>query len=174
MKIVKDHKAIDALEVDAKTLSVLTADRLAILKSLAQTPQHATELARALRMHPQTIYYHLRILAREKLIRLERFEEKSGGIAKKYAAVTQGLALPLSDNFRPFADARRKTPAFLEPFIKDGYLDAKIVVGSPEPHGTFRARGSELCAIELAAYLGRYAAFDYPLYYLDTEVREKQ
>ncbi len=174
MKIVKDGKAIGALEVDAKTLSVLNADRLAILRALAEKPMHATQLAKELRMHPQTAYYHLRILARENLIRLERFEEKSGGIAKKYAAVTQGLALPLSNDFRPFADVRRKTPAFLEPFITDGYIDAKIVVGSPEPHGPFRARGSELCAIELAAFLGRYAAFDYPLYYLDTEVREKQ
>jgi DNA-binding transcriptional ArsR family regulator len=173
MKIFKDGKSIDAMEVDAKTLSAINPERLAILKALVETPRHATQLAKDLRMHPQTVYYHLRILAKEKLIYLERFEQKSGGITKQYAAATTGLALPLTNDYRPFHENRKKTPAFLEPFVSEGYLDAKMVVGSPEPHGQYRTRGSELAAIELSAYIGQYAAFEYPLYYLDTEVREK-
>jgi len=57
-------------------------------------------------------------------------------------------------------------------FIDGGRLDAKLVLGSPDAHGKFRGRGSEYCAAELGAWLGGFAAFDYPLFLLDTEVRD--
>ena len=55
-----------------------------------------------------------------------------------------------------------------------GHLNAKIVLGSPDAHGKYRARGSELCVAELAMLLGNYASASYPLYFLDTELREKE
>lgn len=119
-------------------------------------------------MHPQTIYYHLRLLAREGLIRLHGMEERGGAYAKKYAATAEALAIPLSE-WKPYAEPRKSAPAFLLPFIREGMLDAKMVVGSPEPHGAFRARGSEFASIELAAFLAQFAGVGYPLYYLDTQ-----
>lgn len=172
IKIVSDGKALDAVLVDEKTLSVLNEDRLRLLRALAEKPGFATELAKRLRMHPQTAYYHLRILLSQKLIRLERFEEKQGGIAKRYVSCAQGLALALGP-WKPFGQGRRKVPAYLNGFVKDGFLDAKIVVGSPEPHGKYRARGSEFPAIELSAYLAQFGEFEHPLYYLDTEAQGK-
>lgn len=173
MKLVKDAKALDALEVDENALSVLNPDRLRILKALAEKPRYAADLAKTLRMHPQTAYYHLRILSKEGLIKLERFEQKSGGIAKQYTATTQALALPLSNDFHPFSLNPKKPPAFLNEFIQDGALNARLVVGSPEPHGKYRARGSEFAAIELSAFLSHFAQCPYPLYYLDTEAQDK-
>ncbi len=169
MRIVEGSLALEAVEVDEKTLHALNEDRLRILRALAKSPLYAAELSRLLRMHPQTVYYNLRLLAKERLIALKGFEEKHGGIAKKYVATAEALALPLSEKWRPFGDARRKVPSFLSGFVKDGFLDAKIIVGSPEPHGKYRSRGSEFPAIELAAFLSQYSSFQYPLYYLDTE-----
>ncbi|MBI5036968.1 S-layer protein [Candidatus Micrarchaeota archaeon] len=168
MKLIDEGKALEAKEVDERALGVLHEDRLKILKTLGE-PHYAAEISKILRMHSQTVYYHLRILAKEKLIELKSFEEKHGGVAKKYVATTEALVLPISEKWRPFAEGKRKTPAYLNGFVKDGFLDAKLVVGSPEPHGKHRARGSEFTAIELAAFLAQYASFEYPLYYLDTK-----
>ncbi len=167
IKLVREGRALTASIVNASALSALNPDRLRILQALS-TPQYAAELSRNLKMHPQTIYYHLRLLAREGLIHLKGVEAKGGAYAKKYAASAEALALPLAE-WKPYAEQRRKMPAFLAGLVKDGFLDAKLVVGSPEPHGTYRARGSEFSAIELAAFLAQFAAFDYPLYYLDTQ-----
>ena len=172
IKIVSDGKALDAMQVDEKTLSVLNEDRLRLLRALAEKPSFAAELSKRLRMHPQTAYYHLRILSAHHLIALERFEEKQGGIAKRYVATAQALALPLGE-WKPFVQTRKKVPAFLKGFVQDGYLNAKIIIGSPEPHGKYRARGSEFPAIELATFLSHFSEFEYPLYYLDTEAKGK-
>ncbi|MBI4360264.1 helix-turn-helix domain-containing protein [Candidatus Micrarchaeota archaeon] len=173
MKLLKDSMALDALQVDENALGVLNPDRLRILKALAEKPRYAADLAKTLRMHPQTAYYHLRILSKEGLIKLERFEQKHGGIAKQYVSTAKALALPLTEEFHPFAQNPKKPPAFLDAFIKDGTLNARLVVGSPEPHGAYRARGSEFAAIELSAFLSQYAQCPYPLYYLDTEALDR-
>jgi len=167
IKLVREGRALNAALVEPSALACLNPDRLRILKALS-TPQYAAELSRQLKMHPQTIYYHLRLLAREGLIHLHGVVEKGGAYAKKYATTAEALALPLSE-WKPYAAPRQSAPDFLLPFIRDGVLDAKLVVGSPEPHGTFRARGSEFASIELAAFLARFAEVEYPLYYLDTQ-----
>lgn len=167
LKLVREGHALNASLVDASALATINADRLRILQALC-TPQYAAELSRNLKMHPQTIYYHLRILARQGLIHLKGVEEKGGAYAKKYAASSEALALPLAA-WKPYAQERRKVPLFLSGLVNDGFLDAKIVVGSPEPHGAYRARGSEFSAIEIAAFLAQFASFEYPLYYLDTQ-----
>ncbi len=167
IKLVRENRSLNASLVEPGAFACLNEDRLRILRALS-TPQYAAELSRNLKMHPQTIYYHLRLLAREGLINLKGVEAKGGAYAKKYAASAEALAVPLGD-WKPYAEARQAVPAFLSPFIRDGFLDAKLVVGSPEPHGAYRARGSEFSAIELSAFLAQFAAFDYPLYYLDTQ-----
>ncbi len=46
-----------------------------------------------------------------------------------------------------------------EPFVKDSVLDAKIIVGSPDPHGPEKARSRDITfAVELALFLGTLLA----------------
>ncbi len=174
-KLVSDSRALDALVLDEKSLGVLSEDRLKILKALGESPKYPAQVARELRMQVQTAYYHVRILLQAGLIKFVETEEHGGATAKKFTAAADALAVVVNNGgFKPFGTAKlARPPEFLAPFITNGFLDAHIVLGSPDPHGKYRGRGSELCAAELAMLLGNYATFAYPLYYLDTELKEK-
>jgi DNA-binding transcriptional ArsR family regulator len=171
-KLIADSKALDTEIVGEKALAILSEDRLKILKAFAE-PKYPAELARELRMQVQTAYYHIHMLSDAGLIKLVEFEEKSGGVAKKYQAIGDSFSVVLSEKWRPFALPQAKLPNFLKDFVQGSFLDAKFVLGSPDPHGKFRARGSEFCSLELAMYLGSFASFSYPLFLLDTEMNEK-
>jgi DNA-binding transcriptional ArsR family regulator len=173
--LLRDGKALSASIVGEKALAVLSEDRLRILRALAEEPKYPTQVARELRMQVQTVYYHMRLLEENELVQFVEHEEKGGATAKKFAAAGDALAVVVNErNWKPYSAGKlAKPPAFLEHFVSGGHLDAKMVLGSPDAHGKYRARGSELCAAELAMFLGNYATFSYPLYYLDTEITEK-
>lgn len=173
VKLVLDEKALDSKVIEEKTLKVFSEDRLRILEILAKEPKYPAEVAKELKMHLQTAYYHFNLLEKAGVITRGNTEEKRGALAKKFVFDADALSVVVRENWKPFSGKKRKAPAFFEPFLKDGFIDAKIIVGSPDPHGPYRSRGSELCAMELSALLGQYGSFEYPLYYLDTEVREK-
>ncbi len=173
-RLVRDGNALETRIVGASTLAALSPERLRILTDLAKEPQYPAEVARSLDLQVQTVYYHIRLLAQAGLIELERYEAQGGALAKKYRATSEALAVTLQPKWKPFSTAKwGKPPAYLDPFVSSQAFQGRIVVGSPDPHGKFRARGSELCAMELSMMLGRYASFEYPLYYLDTEMNEK-
>ncbi len=172
--LFEEGKAIDCQIVDEKTLSILSVDRLKILKELAREPLYPAQLARLLRMQVQTVYYHMRLLEREGLIELFETQEKGGVIAKKFKAKASSVAAVINPSWKNYSFQKQKIPSFLEGFVSSGFLDAKLVLGSPDAHGKYRSRGSEFCAAELAMYLGSFCQFSYPLYFLDTELKEKK
>ncbi len=171
-KLVVEEKALDAKVIAEKGLKVFSPDRLRILEALAEKPKYPAQVAKELKMHLQTAYYHFGLLEKAGIISRGATEEKRGALAKKFVFDADALAIVVRERWKPFSGKRKKPPNYFEPFVKDGFLDAKIIVGSPDPHGPHRARGSELCSMELSALLGQYASFEYPMYYLDTEVRE--
>ncbi len=61
---------------------------------------------------------------------------------------------------------------FFKPFINNGKLDAKIIIGDPSPHGQYNASGTDGAhVVDLMLFLGRFLnSFDYPNYKLDTEI----
>lgn len=172
-KLVVDERALDAKVIEEKTLKIFSEDRLRILELLSRGPKYPAEVAKELKMHLQTAYYHFNLLEKAGVISRGNTEEKRGALAKKFVFNESALAVVVKDDWKPFASTKRKPPSFFEPFLSEGFIDAKIIVGSPDPHGPYRARGSELCAMELTAVLGQYGSFEYPLYYLDTEARER-
>ncbi len=171
-KLVYEERALDAKIIGKKTLKIFSEDRLRILESLSEKPKYPAEVAKELKMHLQTAYYHFNLLEKAGVITRGITEERRGALAKKFVFDADALAVVVKEEWKPFAGKKKKPPSFFEGFVKDGFLNAKIIVGSPDPHGPHRARGSELCAMELSAMLGAYASFEYPLYYLDTEARE--
>jgi hypothetical protein len=64
---------------------------------------------------------------------------------------------------------------FLKPFVEDGKLNSIIVVGSPDPHGKYKAPASDgYCAIDLCMFLGQFISDSrVPYYKLDTQVRKE-
>jgi len=173
MKVVSDNNAIETAEINGSSLDVLSAERLKMLELLAKEPLYPAQLARYMQMSVQTIYYHMRLLEEAGLIKFMDYEEKKGAVAKRFASIADSLVIVLNkDAWKKNIVSKKTTPEILLPFIKNGFFNGKIILGAPEPHGKYRSRGSEFCMVEFAALLGNYAAFSFPLYFLDTELRE--
>ncbi|MFQ5405605.1 MAG: S-layer protein [Candidatus Micrarchaeia archaeon] len=171
--LVAGKQSLDAEIIDGKTLSALNEDRLKMLRLLSRQPRYPAELARELGMQEQTAYYHMRILVKAGLVELVDYKQKQGALAKRFKARASALAVTLSDKWRPVSSVpTKKPPKLFAPFVKNSFFDALFILGSPDPHGEYRGRGSEYPAAELAMNLGQYASFSYPLYRLDTEVEE--
>jgi DNA-binding transcriptional ArsR family regulator len=159
------------LGLPTKEITSLRCSGLAtrILFLLAKRPSYAKEIAQRLNVHEQKVYYHIRNLEKSGMIKIVRKEERGGAIAKFY-----GLSKP--SFFIKFNELEKieKIPAaneWLEPFVMDGHLDARIVVGSPDPHGPERARSRDAYyAIDLGLFLGTFITSSRPSVCLDVDV----
>lgn len=147
-----------------------------ILKELGREPSCPMDLARKLKQHEQKIYYHVRRLEKLGLIKVKSTEERVGAVAKIYAPTTSIVAFKLFDS-EPIKDikTRAREIEFLNPFIENGKLNSLIVIGSPDPHGKYKAPASDgYCAINLAMFLGQFIVkLPVPFYKLDTQITEK-
>ncbi|MCW1296681.1 MAG: ArsR family transcriptional regulator [Candidatus Parvarchaeota archaeon] len=140
---------------------ILNPIRWKILKLLASKPMYPAEIAKILKMHEQKVYFHIKQLKNSGLISIERKEEKKGGIAKFYkvSSYAFGLEIPGGEKKIPPLSIPRineKLREFLSPFVKDSELNCKIVVGSPDPHGPFKASARDgHYGIYLGIFLGQ-------------------
>src|SRR3989344_56687 len=142
-----------------------------ILLHLAKGPAYPKQIAIALGVHEQKVYYHVRILARRGFIRLVRREVRGGMMASIYALTAPAYVA----RFGEFVENRkvpRTVPSFLRPFIEAGELNARIIVGSPDPHGPEHARSRDAyLAVDVGLFLGTFLATARPAVTLDTDVR---
>src|SRR3989475_10823324 len=109
-----------------------------ILTELARKPDYAGAVAKRLRIHEQTVYYHVHRLAKAGLIHVVREERHQGAVSRIFAPTAEafGVELPSSGHGRapanhPFPERVR---AFLDTFVREGGV---IVIGSPYQHGPF-------------------------------------
>jgi len=172
-KSQKAHSTL--LTNDPKVLSILSNDlTLKILKELGKQPCCTMDIARNLKQHEQKIYYHIRKLAELGLIKLDKIEQRVGGTAKIYSPISSTISFKLFDQ-KPIRDikTRAREIDFLKPFIENGKLNSIMVIGSPDPHGTYKAPASDgYCAIDLGIFFGQYiGSSKLPYYKLDTQVR---
>jgi DNA-binding transcriptional ArsR family regulator len=147
-------KDIAIFEDPERLRSVLNKLSWKILQLLSEKEMYPMEVARKLEVHEQKVYYHIRKLAKAGAIKVVREEETKGAVAKYYKATfpAMGVELPFGYqkiNSFPATNIDEKMKKFLSPFIKDGTFDGKIVVGSPDPHGPFKAKARD----------GHYAAY---------------
>jgi DNA-binding transcriptional ArsR family regulator len=147
-------KEIAIFEDPERLRSVLNKLSWKILQLLSEKEMYPMEVARKLKVHEQKVYYHIRKLAKAGAIKVVREEEKKGAVAKYYKATfpAMGVELPFGYqkiNSFPATNIDDKMKKFLSPLIKDGTFDGKIVVGSPDPHGPFKAKARD----------GHYAAY---------------
>ena len=147
-----------------------------ILRLLSGKPMYPIELAKELKVHEQKIYYHIRNLEGAGIIKVVKQEGRQGAVAKYYALDQPALVV----KFREMEETHKlfsmkAGSEFLEPFIKDGQLNALIIVGSPDPHGPEKARSKDgYYGMDLALFLGTYLSY-VPKFHvkLDTEAREE-
>ena len=148
---VKDIQVFDDPE---KLKSVLNKLSWKILNLLSEKEMYPMEVARKLKLHEQKVYYHIRKLTKAGAIKVVKEEEKKGATAKYYRATFPAMGVELPFGYQkinkfPTVNINEKMQQFLNPFIKDKNFDGKIVVGSPDPHGPFKAKARD----------GHYAAY---------------
>ena len=176
---------VDALEADAPTRTVLVTDRperfaplsqpegWKILCELARRPDYPGALAKRLRMHEQTVYYHVHRLAKAGLIHVVREERRQGAVGRIFAPTAEAFGVELPGPGHGRALARHPIPervrGFLDTFVREGGL---IVIGSPYQHGPFLtvARDSPY-AVDLGLFLGGLGPGARISVRLDTEVK---
>jgi len=163
-------------------LEALQPLRWRILSELSSKPLCLKELAATLNLTEQRISYHLKKLNKAGLIKLVKTVEKRGAIAKYYSTELNALTIIFNSSILSTSnaltiniEALNKWVNFLNPLLKDGRINAKIVVGSPDIHGEYKARAR--CsgyAVDLALFLGSLLPVNNELITkLDTEVNEK-
>lgn len=158
---------------------VFTEDKIRILMALAEEPTYPRRLAEKLGMKEQAVYYHLAALKDAGLVYVSKKEEIKGAVAKYYSTSFKSVSLVFSENgisVKPPQILRLGKPVidFLSPFIEKGEFNSKIIVGSPDIHGPYRAQSRDThYAVELAAFLGSITGkVGSGIVKLDTEVHE--
>jgi DNA-binding transcriptional ArsR family regulator len=177
-KYIVSTQVLTEPEIALKELQPL---RWRILNELANKPLCAKDLASILNITVQTISYHLKKLNEAGLIKLVKTIEKRGAIAKYYMTELNALTILFNsslakDNFSTSnIKILNKYASFLHPILSNGEFNAKIIVGSPDIHGEYKARAR--CAgyaVDLALFLGSLLPFTENLVTkLDTEINDK-
>jgi len=134
-----------------------------IVKYLSNNPSYPNKIAKDLNINRQNVHYYIKKLKDENLVKLVKREEVKGGLAKLYELNYTSFALEIPKkgeivkNFYPMPDTLK---AFFHPIISQNKLQGYIVVGSPEPHGPYKAFARDgHYAAYLSLFLGKYIDF---------------
>lgn len=172
--------AYDSILVPPRKMNIFNSDlSLQIINELVKEPGCAMDLARKMGQHEQKIYYHLRKMENVGIIRMTGTEKRYGMSAKIYSVVSPVISTKLFDDGHEIEKKNRHSlledknvQEFLSPFIKNGNLNATVVIGDPYSHGRFDKSSHEgPYAFDIAMFFGGLLKeFRYPHYKLDTEV----
>jgi len=146
-----------------------------IVKCIAEEAKYPADIAKELKVHEQKVYYHIKNLEKAGIIAIVKKESRQGATANYYALTEPAFVVKFKELEQTQKISQFKNESvYLEPFIKNGKLDALIVVGSPDPHGPDKARSRDgYYGIDLALFLGTFLNY-VPEFNvkLDTDVRE--
>jgi hypothetical protein len=129
-----------------------------ILQCICVKEKYPKMIAKELAENEQKIYYHIRNLEASGIVKVIR-EENIHGTAAKFYKTEPAIAICFSDMEikQEIASVNEKVSEFFSPFIANGKLDAKIIVGSPDPHGPEKARSRDgYYGIDLALFIGTF------------------
>ena len=135
-----------------------------ILTMLSKEEMYPLEIARQLGVHEQKVYYHIRKLAKVGAITVEREEKKKGATAKYYKTVSPAFGIEFPKGYKTIPkisllNIDEQIQSFFNEFVDEkNVFEAKIVVGSPTPHGPFKtsARDGHYAA-HLTLFIGQFA-----------------
>ncbi len=161
-------------ELSPADLKAVSSDvRIKILNELRKEPMYPNQLAKKLRLHEQKVYYHVNALKKAGLLKVVRTEEVKGSIANYYGVKADSFGVELDCDYETinFKEGGIALAKFFSEFNKNGFFNGLIVVGSPLPHGPFKAVARDgHYAAQLGLLLG---GFSKPVNFcvrLDTDV----
>ncbi len=158
--------------------------RYKILQQLCTQDMYPAELAKQLNASQQNVYYNVRKLLEVGLIGVTGGKKIRGGQAKLLRTKADAILLELNPNQSdkevqqiPIGTiggngTQEVISKFFQGFIKNNYLQARFVVGSPDPHGPYKASARDgHFTVHLAHFLGQHSlnSFDFTVS-LDVEV----
>lgn len=151
-----------------------------IIQALNEKPMYPNELARRLKIHEQKIYYHINRMLKAGLIEIVREENRHGAVCKFFAPVSSAFGFELpggeSEMNGGSIESSPQLSEFLYDFIKEGFFEGSLVVGSPTQHGPFltSARDGHY-ATQLGLFLGRFCSSGNRFVVkLDTELKAEE
>lgn len=174
----EDTEELEAGDLSAERISAIDSDiRLKILEKVSESPTFPAEIARELDIEKQRTYYHFRKLEETGII--EKIGEKnySGGTAQVYESRFDALVKEIGSRGDPafLPDNDPGITNFLNPIVKNGRINGKIVVGSSERHGEDQVRAQDgHLAGEISAKLGNYGEADDSIVVLDTQLHRTE
>jgi DNA-binding Lrp family transcriptional regulator len=151
-----------------------------IIKLIANEESYPAEIARKLRQYRQKVYYYVKQLEKNGLIKKGKVIEAERGKATGYRLSSFAFCIELPYGDRPFIASEKvlnsKLSSFLNKFISKGIFDGIIVTGSPNPHGPnmVSARDGHYSA-QIGLFLGQFCTLpnDF-IVRLDVDVRAEK
>ena len=178
MKIIKEQDmktySLNTKEIQIKDFSNISNEIAQnILKLISKEPMYPKQIAKAMKLHEQNIYYYIRKLEKSNIIIIDRQENINGTLANFYKLSSDSFYFKIKD-FKESSKVQEKESNYLKPFIEEGNLNAIIIVGSPDPHGPQKARSRDgYFGMDLALFLGSFLRYvPESKVKLDTEVNE--
>ena len=160
-----NQKVKEISMMDSQKLKmILSKMSLRILKALSDKAMYPLELSRHIGVHEQLVYYHIRRLAKAGAIAVEKEENKKGAVAKYYKTVARAFGFEFPEGYKDLKkrgsllSVSQPLQDFFGEFVNDdGFLEGKVVVGCPAPHGPFKtsARDGHYAAA-LTLFLGQF------------------
>ncbi|MBI4181341.1 MAG: helix-turn-helix transcriptional regulator [Candidatus Aenigmarchaeota archaeon] len=182
--LVEEHegvkKAYESTLVQPRGLATLNHPlALRIVQELVQQPGCPLDIARSLKEHEQKVYYHVRKLEQAGIIVPVRQEKRFGMVAKVYGLVSPVVAVKLHDD--PVAIPgnspvqKFRASKFFHPFVDQGKLTAKVILGYPYPHGEFDTASSDGAhTFDLGLLLGgMLREADFSRYLFDVDAKQE-
>ena len=152
-----------------------------ILAILAKGPGYPAEIARELKIHHQTVYYHVGRLEKSGLVTRLESHVVRGGRANVLTLSSDGYAVEfdVKGEALPSISAASRSRAFgnfFNEFVESGAFSGWIVVGSPSPHGPRMTVGRDgHYAVQLGFALGQFVRLPnvFPVK-LDVDIRAEK
>ncbi len=181
MYIIKKEKG-QVFSLSSRVLNPEAAEALGspiavkILKVISNKPKSVIQISKEVGCHEQSIYYHIKKLKAKGFI--EEFPNQKNKTKKKPSSIYKLTSPSFSiafDGFKKDGITLSNNSEFLSPFVRDNNLNAKIIVGSPDPHGPEKARSRDgYYGIDFALFLGTFLNYvPKQVVMLDTEVRKE-
>ncbi len=153
--------------------SVANNTRFRILNYLKNEPTYPNALAKKLGINEQKVYYHINELKNSGVIKVVRSEEIKGSIANFYGVTADSFGVELNGDYDEIIinESNPLLNEFFKEFNNNGFFDGLIVVGSPLPHGPFKAVARDgHYAAQLGLILGSLFKINDFVVRLDTDV----
>ncbi|MCH8519987.1 MAG: hypothetical protein LAT82_04505 [Nanoarchaeota archaeon] len=180
MKIVKkgnkgENYSLQTKQLEPKQIALFKNDIVQkILNLIKHKEKYPKQIAKELKIHEQNIYYYIKKLEKNKIIKLERCEDINGTQAQYYKLSSPSFFIQF-DEFEKGRIDKEKVSPYFDNFIIDGKLNSILVVGSPEPHGPNNAMAKDgYFGMSFCLFLGSYlSSLDNLQVKLDTQLTEQ-